>query len=198
MITKDIARDNTAATPPPTQDTLSQPINEIDAIFSQADNEMMQKKKSLEVNTQKKKHRKHPILRTVFSFIAIALIVACFLGWLTVKQIKEAYPQIKADLLTKVEEKQEELRAIDDNTLTKKDYYQKQILLLFTVEDLENTINDIEDIRNFSKLFHSDGKIDISLVPEDKVDEYYRLMDEYKKAVQESESSAESTTQPSE
>jgi hypothetical protein len=163
----------------------------IDDIFMAADKAMAAQNNDIVFKSKKKK--KHPLLRVVLVTLFGLIVFVVGLCFFILHSIKSTYPSVKANFLTQIECARDQLIAIDDTDLTIDQYYQKKILLLFSPEDFENAINNMEDLHNISKIFKVNEDCDLTLVPKDKVDEYQKLMEEYKQAIDNAEPTASST-----
>ena len=157
--------------------------NSVDDIFANADSMMEEQKRLSSMNLKnKKKNKKHRFLRFLISSLIIFLMLVGILVALCIHSVRTMYPQIKANVLEQISLVREELMSFDDSELTVDQYYQKQLLLLFTGEDFEAAIEEFEDIDGLLELLMSGGTLDLSIVSEEKVDEYKKLIEEYEKA----------------
>lgn len=168
----------------------------IDDIFSQADKSIEAKKaktlhKKKPKQEKKVKKKKKGLKRGLIEFFAIsAVITLLFCGVFafavveTRKMVQEQFPEIKASFLAGIEDVQKEVASWEDGKLSVDEYYQKQLLLLFTIEEIDGMVDDVTDLQNFSALLTQDG-FKFFDIPEEKVAEYNRLVEEYKKAKEE-------------
>ena len=141
----------------------------IDDIFANADSMMAEQKHLSSMNFKdKKKSKKHRFLKFLISSLIIFLMLVGILVALCIHSVRTMYPQIKANVLEQISLVREELMSFDDSELTVDQYYQKQLLLLFTGEDFESAIEEFEDIDGLLELLMSGGKLDLSLVSEEK------------------------------
>ena len=166
---------------------------DVDAIFSQADASIEAKKdKSLykkpKQKDKKAKKKKKSFKRGLAEFFAISAVVTLLFGGIFAfaivearKMVQEQLPEIKASFLAGIENVQKEVLSWEDSKLSVDEYYQKQLLLLFTVDEIDGMIDDVTDLQNFSAILTQDG-FKFFEIPEEKVDEYNRLMEEYEKA----------------
>ena len=166
---------------------------DVDAIFSQADASIEAKKdKSLykkpKQKDKKAKKKKKSFKRGLAEFFAISAVVTLLFGGIFAfaivearKMVQEQFPEIKASFLAGIENVQKEVLSWEDSKLSVDEYYQKQLLLLFTVDEIDGMIDDVTDLQNFSAILTQDG-FKFFDIPEEKVDEYNRLMEEYEKA----------------
>ena len=193
MIKKDIAYSNSYIEPK--REKFQENCNEnhhmsVDDIFADADRMIYEQNQSLLNQNPKKKKRKRPLLRLLLTMcFVLLLIVGVFVG-AGIYSIKTVYPQVKAEFITQMESIQNQLTSMDDSLLTTDQYYQKQILMLFSMEDIEGVINNIEDIQNFAVLFDDDTTNDLSFVPQEKIEEYQQIIEEYQQAKQEEAATA--------
>lgn len=170
----------------------------VDAIFADADRQMAdQNKQAVMLPKNEKKKKRHPILKFIISTLIMLIVAFGALGYLMTRAVKESLPQIKEDLMTQIVEVQDQIKSLDDDELTIDEYYQKQIILLLSPEDIQSAIDDIGNVKDLAKLFGSDGEIDVSVIPEEKIEEYNKLIEEYQKAIEENETEYKTSTEAS-
>ena len=159
--------------------------NEIDAIFESADTKMSEQNKPFVTKTKKRKPMR--LLRIIITFFVVLILIIFATYKIFSYYMETAFPEIKESFLSSVEIQLEGLKEIDDSTLTVEQYYQKELLLLITVEDLENVINEFSDITKFKNILEDNkGELDsFDLIPEDKVDRYNEIIEEYERASEE-------------
>ena len=154
---------------------------EIDNIFSNADMEMENLEKKYLV--KKKDRNILKSLKRTLIIVGIAIVVGfIILGISLVYAVKSQLPKIKSSIVEQVAEARNELIKKEDEELTLEEYYQKQVFLLITPEDMASVLDEFTSKDMLKTLFTSEGTIDIDLIPEDKRDEYNKLMEEYEKA----------------
>ena len=164
------------------EETISHAVDEI---FAAADLEIDRQNKASAIEFKEKKKHKHPILRLVLPLILIAVVLLGVFVYMAVGVFNTMYSEMRSNLLSQFQVMQDELLALDDSTLTVDQYYQKQIMLLFSTEDLEKAMDSIGSIAALKQLIESGGSIDVNVLPKDKIDEYNRLIAEYERALQE-------------
>lgn len=182
MIKKDVVFDGANEQKEEIVENFVSPSSEVDAIFAMADKKMIDQKSKLLKQKDKKKRKKHPILRFVITSILILVVCFGLFIYSFVGHVKESYPAMKQDFLQQVELLQSNLKKVDDSTLTLEEYYQKKMWLLFTTDEIEDAIENVEDLRNLQKLFDMNGSVDLTLFPEEKMEEYEKLLKEYELA----------------
>ena len=180
----------------------------VDKIFEAADSSMQAKrgKKFQKADVLSKKSRKkRPFRKLLLEFFIVGgILLVLFCGLLAYSiiefqdRVNEQFPEIKSSFLANIEKIQEELLEWDDENLSVDDYYQKKLLLLFTIEEIDDMIGEPQDIQNFAtKIFTEEG-FKFFDIPEDKVDEYNKLVEEYQEAKRNeklnTETNPESTT----
>jgi hypothetical protein len=204
VITKDISKEHKPLPikqKQPKEAPTKNDVNPIDDIFLSAD-KAMEEKQNEAVMQFRKKHRKHPILRSLIILLIIVGMVVGIIISVGVYSTKTIFPEIKQSFISEWALQQEELLKMDDSTLTIEEYYQKQIFLLITPEELEYIIDSVVDIKNLENLLDKD--MDQSLIPPEKIEEYHRLLAEYEQAMADQEAGKEVTlpgqneTQPNE
>jgi hypothetical protein len=95
--------------------------------------------------------------------------------------IKRMIQEAKDIISIQFENSREELMSMDDSELTVDEYYQKQLLLLLTPETIQEGIDNVPVTEIIAAVLKGKN-IDLDLVPEDKKEEYERIMEEYEKA----------------
>lgn len=164
--------------------------DEIDDIFESADIAMQKKTSKIKIN---KKKKKRPFLFGILKFLLITAVVIGLLVFIGIKYTQMMYPEIKQAFITEYIYIQEELRELDDATLSEEEYYQKQILLLVTPEELDSAIDSVFDINQLKNIFNEGGTFDTSLIPQEKIDRYYELVDAYNNATSKKQEIEENT-----
>jgi hypothetical protein len=157
----------------------------VNDIFAAADAQMSDYNKSCYKSKKKRKQRrKFRILLLVLVILAAIVSGVIFGGIKIQNEIRQSYEEIKFSFLYQYALLQEEYKKMDDNLLTPTQCYEKQLVLLLDPKEMEQAINSIEDMDTISNLFSAqpDPGCDTSLLPADKVDEYNRLIEEYRKA----------------
>jgi hypothetical protein len=156
----------------------------VDDIFAAADKKIDQQNRSMLATTKTKNKRRHAILRFVLSSVIILIIIIGAIVGIVSYKLKQAYPSMKSNLLSQIESIQTELRETDDSTLTVDQYYQKRLLLLFSVDEIDAAINNLWDMNNFINVLENPDVDDDSFIPQNKLQEYEQLVEEYHKAKQ--------------
>ena len=191
MIKKDIAYE----TQPSGRDPESID-REVDDIFAAADLEMNNQNKASVIQFKEKKKSKHPILRFFLPYIVVVVVVIVALIYVAISSFNSMYVGIQQGLLSQVADIREQLLELDDDSLTIDQYYQKQIMLLLSEEDLKNAFDDIGSVEVLSQLLKSDGTIDINFIPEDKIEKYNQLIEEYQQALEDAAEATEGNINP--
>lgn len=160
-------------------------LTEIDAIFESADEKMLAQ--STPFAAKSKRKRKRRILKFALGFFVILALIIFAVSKIFSYYMEIVFPEIKDSILENVELQMEALNEIDDNTLTVEQYYQKQLLLLLTADDLEKALNNISEIDGLKGLLEFiDGEIGAeNIISDDKIDEYNKILSEYEKASEE-------------
>ena len=163
----------------------SESLSEIDAIFESADAKMSAQNSPFVAKPKRRKRRR--LLKFALGFFVILVLIIFAACKIFSYYMETAFPEIKDSVLESVELQIEALNEIDNNTLTVEQYYQKQLLLLFTADDLEKALNGISDLNGLEELLEfSDGVIDAeNIISDDKIDEYNKILEEYEKASEE-------------
>lgn len=162
--------------------TFDKDVDSVDSIFANADRLIDEHKQKMKTYTKKKTHKRHPILKTILQIIFWIAVVVGAIIWLMIESFKTAYPQIKDSILNEIDEIQAELSQVDDSELSIDEYYQKQMLLLITSDDVDAMLSDFEDIEQIIAIIQNNGEINVELLPEDKREKYQQLVEEYEKA----------------
>ena len=162
-------------------------VDEIDAIFAIADQQIADHKNKTSRQKEKKKKKKHPILRCILVFVLTIVLVVVLSIYAVVDSVKKTYPVIKQELLQQISTMQEDLMKVDDSTLSVDEYYQKKILLLFSADEIEAALEGAEDLKNLQKILDAVSDVDLTLLPEEKVKEYEKLIAEYELASRETD-----------
>ena len=195
MIKKDIVLDSHEVKPDkqPIEETNNiedhQQIFEesVDDVFAAADIEMENKSAELLKIKNKKEKKRRPFVRLLLSSTIIFLGLLIVFVVIVMREMKIIFPEMKASLVQQFAYMQENVYELDDKLLSESEYYQKQILLLMTPEEVEESIDNIIDMSKFADLLNADGQADISIIPEDKVEEYKELIRLYEEAVEKEE-----------
>ena len=182
----------------------------VDKIFDAADSSMEAtrgKKLQHRQTETKRKKKKKPFRKFLLEFFIVgSILTILFCGLLAFSiiefqdRVNAQFPEMKSSFLANVEKIQKELLEWDDEDLSVDDYYQKKLLLLFTIEEIDEMIGEPQDIQNFAtKIFTEDG-FKFFDIPEDKLEAYNQLVEEYQEAKRneklETEASTESSTMP--
>jgi len=168
---------------PAEQEQTQESSISIDDIFAEADAEMKRQRDALSASPPVKKRRRYSIRNMLLTMAALSVIVIGCIIFVTISEINKLYPQMKDSLLYQVQSMQQQLLSIDDTTLTESEYYQKQLLLLFSADEIEAAIEDIEDVENFAKLFGNGEALPQDIIPKEKIEEYQALIDAYQNAI---------------
>jgi small basic protein len=160
----------------------NEPKMSVDEIFANADSIMENMQQETYVKANKKKRKIGFVKKTIISLIIVAVILVVLLIVIGVKSLSAAIPSMKEAIFEQFSTTRESLLKINDDNLTVDEYYQKQVFLLISPEDAENTINNLSVWELFSSMMSGTGTIDIDLIPEDKKEEYEQIIKEYEKA----------------
>lgn len=159
----------------------------VDGIFAQADLTIAEQNKTRNIQPTQKKKKKHRLLKTILSIILVFVITCGITVYCVVKGIEKTYPAMRETFLSQIYEMYDELENVDDSTLTTKQYYQKQILMLLSPEDIENAIISFEDFETLLQIAAGEGDMEVDLLPDEKKEEYYRILEEYQQAMRREE-----------
>lgn len=182
MIQKDIGSKGATSSELFAEGAQDAPMS-IDDIFAAADQEMANQINASKKHFRVKKKRQHPIRNAIITVLLGIVVFVVGIAILGAQIAKREYPQMKENFLIQVGTIQEQLRSTDDEELTVDEYYQKQLLLLLTKEDLENAINSLEDMADISQILALSESANLTLIPEEKIDEYNRIQAEYQAAI---------------
>jgi hypothetical protein len=143
MIKKDIdpKRMPQINTKPSTSNGVSN--DSVDVIFREADFIMDRQSGGKRLRLLSERRRWNPFSRMFTSFLIIlagVVLVLCSLGNYF---INEMYPQMINNVVTQFHDARNHLVSINDEDLTLEEYYQKQVLLLVTDEDVVNAFDDV-------------------------------------------------------
>lgn len=169
-------------------------MNDIDKIFYESDAIVMRKQN--ELNKLKKKKQKKKMKwwkKTLICFSIIFVIFVSAVGGLLYYISHVVYPEIKISFLKQYETMQQNVSQMDDNTLTLEQQYQKKLILVFDVNDINEMIDKIEDIKALEKLINLNENADLSLLPENKKEEFNAIYQEYIELKEQTQQSTEAS-----
>lgn len=178
------------------QEQEAETVDSIDDIFANADRIMCEQNQSLNFTPKRPKKRKHSVLKTVLGGILILVLLLVGSVFAVIQFAKQEYPRLKETFLIHVEEFQEQLHDIDDSQLNVDEYYLKRALLLFTVEEIDLMIQNVEEIDEFPAIILRLDKDSLELIPPEKREAYQRLMEEYHEALEAQADGDDSDVEP--
>ena len=159
------------------QDIAKQPNdNCIDDIFEQADKEMHEQREAVQYKEKKRKHR---FLKIFISSVAILAAIVFVIAYLGFNEIKKMYPEMRASFIEEYEFVQGEIFQKNDNDLTVKEYYTKQIILLIPKGELENRITEVDDLVEVKSIFTIKGENGSSILTDSEREQYNKLQKEF-------------------
>lgn len=179
MIKKDIDL-NAEVTPTKKVVSNVEHADEVDKIFADADRTMEIDNNSLLRPKEKKKKKKHKALRILLlSLLIIVLFIAGSIG-MFLYTAHQSFPMLKSNLIYGLQDAQIQLLEIEDSTLSPIDLCGKKIILLISVNKIDQNIQDIFDLFEFTNDMNKGLKIDDTFVEEQDKEEFNRLLQEYK------------------
>jgi hypothetical protein len=184
MIKKDIDPNYFPKIPTQNYSTSATTEDSVDSIFREADLVMDKQSGGRRLRACSEKRRCNPFSGGLTSFLIIlagVIFVLCSLGNYF---INEMYPSMVDSVVTQFHDAREHLVSIDDEDLTLEEYYQKQILLLVTDEDVVNAFDDALTLETFVAILIGGEDVVLDLVPADKIDEYNEIIEEYRQVVE--------------
>ena len=193
MIKKDINLNHISPAEPVVHNNHS--ASSVDDIFAAADAKMQSQ--TIGPRLPQTQRRENSLLKALKGFLVFAAVTMIAICGLITYAMTNMFPTIRDNLVSQFQAARDELMALDDSTLTTEEYYQKQLLLLITEDDITSAVQDMMTIEGIVEIFTNDGTVMIDVIPEDKRDEYNRLMEEYQQAMEsEKQQNEESTSEP--
>ena len=178
----------------------SQTESSVDAIFREADEKMQASwEKGMRIKQKRKRKRLTFLQKLVLSLIATAILLVAGLiagGYYLKGYINQQYALIKEQVIAGFSEARETAMNIKDDELTPEGIFQKELLLLLTEDELENIINNLEikSIQDFDK-WMKPGELEESLIPEEKKEQYWQIVEKYEQAIAKSDGQSPTYTE---
>lgn len=183
-----------------TETIESQTESSVDTIFREADEKMQASwEKGMRVKQKRKRKRLTFLQKLVLSLIVTAILLVAGLiagGHYLKGYINQQYALIKEQVIAGFSEARETAMNIKDDELTPEGIFQKELLLLLTEDELENIINNLEikSIQDFDK-WMKPGELEESLIPEEKKEQYWQIVEKYEQAMAKSDGQSPTSTE---
>lgn len=158
--------------------------NSVDSIFELADQKMLEQSKKQKIVFKDKKKRKHTIVKYVIGFFSMSLaLILCFSIYI-INIIRKEFPNIKTDFLQQYSSAQEKAEERAEDSLTVKEYYEKQIILLLPSEKLEERITSTKDMLKIKNILtFNNSLLNRSILTEEEMKTYKEIYAEYDKYI---------------
>jgi hypothetical protein len=182
VITKDIRY-----TPTETKKEMSAEETQraVDDIFKEADQTMATTKaKKIKSGPRLGKNKTNPLIKSlkeIFIVMIVFVVAICGFG---VYALFKVVPDTKAQLVGQIQAARNELLLMDESDLTIDEYYQRKILLLITDDDVAAAVDETISLETIFKIASGKMELGIDIIPEEKRDEYEKIMEEYQQALE--------------
>lgn len=155
--------------------------DDINEIFKNADNEMVQMENAMFVK-EKKKKRMNPFKATLISTLILLIIAVIIIGIIFIKEVGDSYSTVKDSIKETLTEQVDNILEKDEDSLTTDEYYQKQILMLIPKGKIEKTIDALDNKDLLTMDSDKILQLFAELIPEDKYDECEQIFKEWENA----------------
>lgn len=159
------------------------PKMSVDEIFANADAQMVSMDNASSV-FKKTKKKMGIIKKTIITTLILAVICIIVFVVFLIKSVDSVLPNAKEMVLSQITETRNELLEMDDSELSVDEYYQKQIFLLLDMDLVEEKVNSLTSLQTLTGMISGNGFASLDLIPEEKEDEYQKLLKEYEEAKQ--------------